>query len=214
MSRTKLNKFAELATLPNVIEGRVDMRGRWRSQCFKNDGTITAELGCGRGDFTLELACRLPQRNFIGIDLKGARLWRGAKAAIAGNLTNVVFLRTSIRYLEEYFNPGEIDEIWLTFPDPFPKRRHAPQRLTAPSFLEIYRKILKPGGLVHFKTDDPGLFDFTLCCFLTGGWQVLETIEDLYGMQSPNDILQIQTKYERQHLAAGRKIRYSQFRIK
>jgi tRNA (guanine-N7-)-methyltransferase len=211
MSRTKRDKFAELNILPNVIQRQADIKGKWRKLYFKNENQIIAELGCGRGDFINELARCLPQSNCIGVDLKGARLWRGAKAALSGKLTNVIFLRTSIRYIEEYFESGEIDEIWLTFPDPFPKRRHASLRLTASPYLEIYRRILKPGGLVHLKTDDPGLFDFTLTNVTANGWRVLETIDDLYAAPIKDGILYIQTKYERKHLADGRTIRYLRF---
>jgi tRNA (guanine-N7-)-methyltransferase len=178
---------------------------------FGNANPIVAELGCGRGDYTVELAKRFPAINFIGIDLKGARLWRGAKNALASNLINVVFLRTAIRKLEEYFAADEISEIWLTFPDPYPKRRHESLRLTSPGFLNLYRKILKPNGAIHLKTDDPDLFDYTIKAVKADGWRIREVFDDIYGKPVNNEIIYIQTKYEKQHLADGKKIRYMKF---
>ncbi|NLI14754.1 MAG: tRNA (guanosine(46)-N7)-methyltransferase TrmB [candidate division Zixibacteria bacterium] len=211
MGRTKSSKIAELASLVNVIQGEYDIKGRWSEMHFGNANPIVAELGCGRGDYTVELAKRFPAINFIGIDLKGARLWRGAKNALASNLINVVFLRTAIRKLEEYFAADEISEIWLTFPDPYPKRRHESLRLTSPRFLNLYRKILKPDGAIHLKTDDPDLFDYTIKAVKADGWRIREAFDDIYGKPVNNEIIYIQTKYEKQHLADGKKIRYMKF---
>jgi tRNA (guanine-N7-)-methyltransferase len=208
MARTKSLKIAQLSTLANVIQGEYDIKGKWSEKHFGNANPIIAELGCGRGDYTIELAKRYPSINFIGIDIKGARLWRGAKNALENNLVNVAFLRTAIRKLEQYFAPDEIAEIWLTFPDPYPKRWHMPQRLTTPGFLNLYRNMLKPGGAIHLKTDDPGLFEFSIETARANGWQIQEIIEDLYGGPAGSELLYIQTKYERQHLAAGKKIHY------
>lgn len=208
MGRTKSSKIAELTSLANVIQGEYDIKGQWAKKHFGNDFPIVAEFGCGRGDYTIELARRYTEINFIGIDLKGARLWRGAKNAIELELKNVVFLRTSIRKLEHYFENGEIAEIWLTFPDPYPKRRHESLRLTSPGFLDLYRGLLKPGGLLHLKTDDPGLFDYSAETMKASGWQIEDIHDDLYGNPIENEILYIQTKYEKQHLVDGKKIRY------
>lgn len=212
MTRTKSSKIAELGSLTNVIQGEYDIKGNWAEKHFGNANPIVAELGCGRGDYAIELAKRYSGINFIGVDLKGARLWRGAKNALENKLNNVVFLRTTIRKLEEYFAAGEISEIWLTFPDPYPKRRQAPQRLTSPAFLNLYRNLLKPGGVIHLKTDDRDLFEYSFETAKTDGWQIEIRVDDLYGQPVENDLLYIQTKYEKQHLADGRKIRYLRFR--
>jgi tRNA (guanine-N7-)-methyltransferase len=212
MGRTKSTKIAELAAFPNVIQGEYDIRGEWARKHFGNTNQIIAELGCGRGDYTVELAKRFPDTNFIGVDIKGARLWRGSKNAQELNLTNVTFLRTTIRKLEQYFATDEISEIWITFPDPYPKRRHASQRLTSPDFLNLYQTVLKPEGVIHLKTDDPDLFEYSFVTAKSAGWQIEIRIDDLYGQPVDNDILYIQTKYEKQHLADNRKIHYLRFR--
>lgn len=211
MPRTKSLKISELTALPNVIQDECDLKGKWAQKYFGNANPIVAELGCGRGDYTIELAKRYPGANFIGIDIKGARLWRGAKNALAIKLNNVAFLRTTIRKLEQYFDDGEISEIWLTFPDPYPKRRHESLRLTSPGFLKLYKKMLKPGGMIHLKTDDLDLFSFSVKTVKADGWQISEIYDDLYGKPVDNEILYIQTKYEKQHLADGRKIHYLKF---
>jgi tRNA (guanine-N7-)-methyltransferase len=208
MTRTKSSKIAELGSLSNVIQTNCDIKGKWATNYFGNTNPIVAELGCGRGDYTVELARRFPAINFVGIDIKGARLWRGAKNALENKLGNVVFLRATIRKLEEYFAKEEVSEIWLTFPDPYPKRRHESQRLTSPGFLNLYRKVLKSRGLIHLKTDDPDLFRYSAETMRSNDWRIEEIYDDLYGNPVANEILYIQTKYEKQHLADGKKIRY------
>jgi tRNA (guanine-N7-)-methyltransferase len=208
MPRTKSLKITQLSSFANVIQGEYEIKGEWANRHFGNANPIIAELGCGRGDYTVELAKRYPEINFIGVDIKGARLWRGSKNAVENNLANVAFLRTTIRNLEQYFSTDEISEIWITFPDPYPKRRHASQRLTSRGFLNLYRNMLKPDGVIHLKTDDSDLFEFSFETAKSNGWQIQTRIDDLYGQPVDNDILYIQTKYEKQHLAAGRKIQY------
>jgi tRNA (guanine-N7-)-methyltransferase len=211
MPRTKSLKIAQLSSFANVIQGEYEIKGEWANKHFGNANPIIVELGCGRGDYTVELAKRYPDINFIGVDIKGARLWRGSKNAVKNNLANVAFLRTTIRKLEQYFVADEISEIWITFPDPYPKRRHASQRLTSPDFLNLYRNILKPEGVINLKTDDPDLLEFSCETAKFNGWQIEVRIDDLYGQPVDNDLLYIQTKYEKQHLADGRKIRYLRF---
>ncbi|MCL4162187.1 UNVERIFIED_CONTAM: hypothetical protein GTU68_051039, partial [Idotea baltica] len=137
------------------------MRGRWREQHFGNKAPLILELACGRGEYTLALAAHFKEQNFIGVDIKGARIWKGAKMALEQQLDNAAFLRTRIEQIELFFTPEEVDEIWITFPDPFLKKGKANRRLTSASFLDRYRKILKKGGLLHLKTDDPTLYNFT-----------------------------------------------------
>lgn len=225
--RNKLQKFAAVAAFPHVYESfdvgadkllcageEVVMRGRWAEGHFRNDHPVTLELACGKGEYTVGLAARYPQRNVIGVDIKGARIWKGARHALAAHLDNAAFLRTRIEYLDRFFNPGEVDEIWIVFPDPFPRDSKVNRRLTAPGFIDIYRKLLKPGGLVHLKTDDPTLYDYSL--------DVIRSIDDCTLLYHSGDIyasdlvapeLGIKTFYEVQHLAEGRTIRYIRFAI-
>lgn len=212
--RKKLQKFAEIKTFPNVFESDAEyMKGRWGQDFFKNRHPITMELGCGKGEYTLELARRWPGRNFIGIDLKGDRLWRGAKTALEEGLKNVAFLRVHIRYISDYFAPGEISEIWMPFPDPFPKKRHAKHRLTSPQFLEIYRTLLGPDGRIHLKTDHPQLYEYTLETVEQEGGVIHEAIPDLYASGKNEDIREVKTTYERRHLEAGKTIKYVCFSV-
>jgi len=213
MTVKKLQRFAELATFPNVFQNPAGMKGHWNKLYFKNDHLITLELACGKGEYTLELAKRFPYQNFIGIDIKGARLWRGAKTALEQNLNNVAFLRIPIEKITEYFAQNEIEEIWITFPDPFPRKGKAKKRLTSPRFLNLYRQILRPGGLVHLKTDDMNLFDYTLETLNQERLAVVEVVDSLYNGRIYDEILTIMTTYERKHLQAGRTIRYLRFRI-
>jgi tRNA (guanine-N7-)-methyltransferase len=215
MSKSKTEKFAEVAAFGNVIQGPVDFKGHWRENHFHNRNQLILELGCGRGEYTIALAQKQPAGNFIGVDLKGARIWKGAKFALESGLTNVTFLRCSIKFLSEYFAPGEIDEIWLPFPDPYPKREQAHKRLTAPSFLRIYENILKKGGVVHLKTDALGLYQYTLATLKADNCLVHEYSADLYagGISDAaiNDVIAIKTKYELLALADSRTIKYVRF---
>lgn len=226
--RNKLQKFAEVLSFPNVYENfdatnpalagengqPVELRGQWAAKHFQNSLPITLELACGKGDYALGLAQAFPQRNFIGVDIKGARIWRGAKTALELGLQNVAFLRTRIEQIALFFEPGEVDEIWITFPDPFLRNSKSNRRLTSPPFLEQYRKILKSGGLVHLKTDDPTLFEFTLEVLETGKDVSIEYSDwDIYAKPLPMPELEIKTFYEKQHLAIGRTIKYVRFKL-
>lgn len=226
--RNKLQKFSELLTFPNVFENYevgtssltgenglpVEMKGLWNEKFFKNNHPLTLELACGRGEYTLALARKYPNRNFIGVDIKGARIWKGARAALEDNLQNVAFLRTRIEQIERFFAPGEVNEIWITFPDPFLRKSKANRRLTSPNFLNIYRKILQHNGNVHLKTDETSLFDYSLevlASFPHASLQVQNN--DIYAGSLPMEELSIKTYYENMHLAGGKKIKYLRFTL-
>lgn len=226
--RNKLEKFAELLTFPNVYEcfdpthprliglhgQEADLRGRWAGRHFQNDRPVVLELACGRGEYTLGLARRYPERNFIGVDIKGARIWKGARIALQEELKNAAFLRTRIEQIAAFFACGEISEIWITFPDPFLRSSKANRRLTSPRFLAEYRKILRPDGLIHLKTDEPNLYEYTLEVLSgTERAAILYHDDDIYGQALPAPELEIKTYYERMHLQAGKTIKYIQFRL-
>lgn len=227
--RNKLQKFAELLTFPNVYENfnpkapqlhglngaPVRLRGAWCSRHFHNDNPIVLELACGRGEYTLEMGRNSPNRNFIGVDIKGARIWKGAGTALEEDLENVAFLRTRIEQLELFFAPGEISEIWVTFPDPFLQKSKANRRLTAPRFLDTYKALLREDGLVHLKTDELNLYHFTLEVLETyPGAQLLYQCDDIYALQElPMPELEIKTYYEQMHLKAQKTIKYIRFRL-
>ena len=226
--RNKLQKFAEILALPNVFENfdpkapqllgqhgeAVNLKGRWRTGHFQKDRPITLELACGKGDYTLGLARRFPDRNFIGVDIKGARIWKGATTAHEEGLDNVAFLRTRIEQIAYFFEPGEVEEIWITFPDPFLKKSKTNRRLTAPRFLSEYRKILRDGGLVHLKTDERVLYDFSLEVLNSfDGVEMLYQRDDIYAHPLDFPELEIKTFYEKMHLADGRTIKYIRFRL-
>ncbi|MCC6724580.1 MAG: tRNA (guanosine(46)-N7)-methyltransferase TrmB [Saprospiraceae bacterium] len=226
--RNKLQKFAEVLSFPNVFENfdatnpslsgengqPVELKGHWAERCFQNQQPITLELACGKGDYAIGLAQRFPERNFLGVDIKGARIWRGAKSALELELRNVAFLRTRIEQIALFFEPGEVDEIWITFPDPFLRNSKSNRRLTSPMFLKEYRKILKPGGYVHLKTDDPTLFEFTLEVLAEEkDVQIEYQDHDIYAKPLPMPELEIKTFYEKQHLAIGRTIKYVRFKL-
>ena len=213
MTVKKLQRFAELSAFPNTFQNPAGMKGNWNKLYFKNDHPMTLELACGKGEYALELARRFPDRNFIGIDIKGARLWRGAKTALEENLANVAFLRIPIEKITEHFASNEIEEIWITFPDPFPRKGKARKRLTSPRFLNLYRQILQPDGLVHLKTDDRNLFEYTKEILRREGCDLQMAIENLYNGQNPDDLLTIKTTYELKHLQAGKTIKYLSFNM-
>lgn len=227
--RNKLQKFSEILSYPNVLENyeyndiklvgkdgeEVDMPGFWAEKQFKNDHPITVELACGRGEYTLALGERYPERNFIGMDIKGARIWRGATNAIKQGLDNVAFLRTRIEQVEHFFAEGEVDEIWITFPDPFLRDVKANRRLTSPPFLSRYRKILKKGGIVHLKTDNTMLYEYTLEVLgEEKGIVMLAQNDDIYANELPHPDLDIKTYYERMHLKNQLTIKYIAFKLK
>ena len=221
--RNKLEKFAELLSFGNVyqnydfldpklrgVQGQeVDLKGRWRSEHFRNEGKLILELACGGGEYTLGLAQLHPQRNFVGVDVKGNRIWKGARKALANGVNNAAFLRTRIEQIHLFFAPEEVDEIWITFPDPFPRKSKANRRLTNTNFIDRYAKILVSGGSLHLKTDASPLFEFTQEL-----WQhderltIEEDLEDVYASSPLPAELSIKTFYEIAHLAEGRTIHY------
>ncbi|TXF88706.1 tRNA (guanosine(46)-N7)-methyltransferase TrmB [Neolewinella aurantiaca] len=227
-TRNKLQKFAEILQLPNVYENfdprnpelvgegglPVDRKGNWAQGHFGNDNPITLELACGRGEYTVDLAGQYPDRSFIGVDIKGARIWKGAKIAIERKLENAAFLRTRIEIISTFFAPGEVDEIWITFPDPFLKKGKENRRLTAARYLKQYRHILKPGGLVHLKTDSRELYEWTQETFAEQpAVEVLYHDHDIYSKPLPIPELSTETYYEKLHKGLGKTITYTQFRF-
>ncbi len=218
MSKNKLAKFADMATYPHVFEcpysvlqsQPFEMRGRWRD-FFGNGNPIVLELGCGRGEYAVGLARRFPSCNFIGVDIKGARMWSGATDSLREGLRNVAFLRTNIEVIDRFFAPDEVDEIWLTFPDPQMKK--ATKRLTSTFFLERYRRFLKDGGLVHLKTDSNFMFTYTRCMVAHNALPVEAMSEDLYASGEPSGVLSIKTYYEEQWLERELTIKYVSFRL-
>lgn len=226
--RNKLQKFAELLTFPNVLENfdprqpqligegalPLERKGQWAKGQFLNEHPITIELACGRGEYSLQLARQYPNRNFIGLDIKGARIWKGATIALEEDLKNVAFLRTRIEQVPLFFAPSEVDEIWITFPDPFLRQSKKARRLTSPVFLERYRQILRPGGLVHLKTDSPELFEFSQNVFEKDPRvEVLYQKEDIYKDDLQYPELEFKTYYEKMHLKEGKSIKYIRFTI-
>ncbi len=226
--RNKLEKFAQLLTFPNVyqnydpkfpslrhLDGQiVERQGQWSSWHFHNQAELVLELGCGGGEYCLALAAKYPGRNFIGLDIKGNRIWKGARKAIKANLTNVAFLRTRIEQIPLFFNPAEVSQIWITFPDPFPKKSKVNRRLTSPAFLKRYEQILAPGAILHLKTDNLQLYDFTLETLdAASKYELISSTEDLYSSPLPMEDLDIKTYYEVQHLDKGRAIKYIQFQF-
>ncbi len=216
MSRHKLKKFAENEARGNIIQPGKELfekiKGHWRTLYFGNEHPLVLELGCGRGEYSIGMARLHPERNFVGVDIKGDRIWKGGKTADRENLTNVAFLRTQVQLLDQFFEPGEADEIWLTFPDPRPKKRDIKRRMTHPRFLEIYRRILKPGGRVHLKTDNDILFDYTLeTVDRMEGIGQLQHSHDLYQSDLINPLLEIRTHYEELFSEQGFRIKYLTF---
>lgn len=218
MSRSKKDKFAYIAAAQNVIEPGKDLydkiKGNWRKVFFKNENPIVLEIGCGKGEYAVGLATLFPNKNFIGLDIKGDRIFIGSRNAIEQNLSNVGFMRTQIQHIENFFEPNEVDEIWITFPDPRPKDRDIKRRLTGPAFMKIYKSLLKKGGTVHFKTDSLPLFEYTLEEVIpTLSVTDLEHTKDLYSSDLLDDIRGIKTHYEQLFSAQGYLINYLRFRF-
>lgn len=213
MGKDKLRKFAEIATFGNVLqleEGKV-MKGQWAKKHFGNNNPIVLELACGKGEYAVNLAKLFPDKNFIGVDYKGNRIWRGAKTALEDHISNVAFLRIQIETLLDFFEKGEIDEIWITFPDPQPQISREKKRLTSDRFLERYRWVLKEGGYVNLKTDNDGLHAYTFSKIEELGLKVHCKTEDLYHSDFVNETLTIKTYYERKYLAHNKNINYLKF---
>ena len=219
MSKNKLKKFSEMERIDFVFqypwavlrqEG-FPLRGRWREEVFHNDRPIILELGCGKGEYTVGLATARPDANYIGVDIKGARMWTGATDAQRRGLKNVAFLRTDIELLPSFFAPGEVDEIWITFPDPQMKKVR--KRLTSTRFLDLYRQVLKDGGIINLKTDSPFLYTYTSIMADENRLPVEVRTDNLYASAAADDILKIRTYYEQQWLDRGLTIKYIRFAL-
>lgn len=217
MGKNKLAKFDDMAGYPHVFqypyavlqEQGFEMKGHWHERFFKNDHPIVLELGCGKGEYTVGLGKLFPNKNFIGVDIKGARMWTGAKASLEAGMTNVAFIRTSIELIANFFQPGEVAEIWLTFPDPQMKKVN--KRLTSTRFMKMYREILSEDGLIHLKTDSNFMFTYTSEMVKANHLPVKFQTDDLYHSGLKDEILSIQTYYEQQWLDRGLTIKYIQF---
>lgn len=190
------------------------MKGRWRDDFFKNQNPITLELGCGKGEFTTGLAMRYPEKNFIGIDVKGARIWRGAKTSLEAGLQNVAFVRGSAEHLSFIFDTGEVDELWITFPDPLPNKPKTKKRLTSPQFLERYRLIAKPDATIHLKTDNDGFFEYSLKVIGEQQLPLIACTFDLDKEAGFEEVSAIHTYYEEKFRAKGAAIKYLKFKLK
>lgn len=219
MSKGKLAKFADMAEYPHVFEYPFsvmedvpfEMKGHWHQNFFKNDNPIVLELGCGRGEYTVGLGRLFPDKNFIGVDIKGARMWSGATESLNEGMTNVAFLRTNIEIIDRFFAPGEVSEIWLTFSDPQMKK--ATKRLTSTYFMNRYRRFLSENGIVHLKTDSNFMFTYTKYMVEHNHLPVEFCTDDLYHSGLVDDILSIRTYYEQQWLDRGLNIKYLKFRL-
>lgn len=217
--KNKLYRFAVVSERDNVIQPGKELfdtiRGKWQSTYFKNDRPITVELACGRGEYSVALAARFPDRNYIGVDIKGDRIWKGSTLAVEQKLSNIGFLRTNILNVESFFEENEVDEIWITFPDPRPKKRDIKRRLTNSRYLDRYKKILRPGGFIRLKTDNTGLFQFSL--------EELQSRNDIDDLQFTDNVYEsalrpecfdIKTRYEEMFASQGEKIKYLRFRFR
>lgn len=224
--KRKLEHFAEMKTFPHVFEPELEdvfrtdyqMKGNWRKKFFKNENPLVVEFGCGKGEYSVGMGRKFPSKNFVGVDIKGARMWRGAKTAQEENLNNIAFLRTRIEFIEGCFAENEVDEIWITFPDPQKKDRREKKRLTGPLFIERYKKFLKSDGIIHLKTDSEFFYEFSLEECNRNGYEVLFKTANLYkeGIQKFDeefqDILKIKTHYEQIFTEKGHNIHYLKFR--
>lgn len=216
--KRKLERFKIIEERSNVIEPTkacyMQIKGKWNAVHFLNDHPITLELACGRGEYTVTLAKLFPERNFIGVDIKGERIWKGSTLAEEQGLGNAAFLRTQILLIENFFTENEVDEIWITFPDPRPRKRDIKRRLTSARFMEMYKKILKPGGFIRLKTDNTQLFEYTLE-EVRGRTDIqeLEFTYDLYQSSLRAECFDVKTRYEEEFTAKGEKIKYLRFKF-
>lgn len=222
-SKNKLKRFKENETFENVfqpirdelVNNQFPLKGNWNKTYFKNSNPLVLELGCGKGEYTVALAKKYPNKNFIGIDIKGARFWRGAKTALEEGLPNAAFLRTQIELVDDAFANNEVDEIWITFPDPQIKYKRTKHRMTNSGFLKRYKNILKPDGVVNLKTDSEFMHGYTLGLLHGEGHEVLYANHNVYKQEgSPEDVTGIQTFYESQYLEQNKPITYIRFKIK
>ena len=221
MGKDKIRRFSELHTFPHVIEAGLEdafntdhpVKGKWNSKRFKNNNPIVLELGCGKGEYTVHLASVYKDKNFIGVDIKGNRMWVGAKHALENKLNNVNFLRTRIEFIGSFFTENEVDEIWITFPDPQMQSNRRRKRLTSPSFLNRYKPFLKNDGVIHLKTDSDFLYNYTLQVIAKNKLKVLMNIPDLYNSPYSNLTYGVKTHYEQLFLAKGQPIHYLKFTL-
>jgi tRNA (guanine-N7-)-methyltransferase len=217
MGKNKLSKFADMETFSNVLQVSFrevnlcdhSIKGNWNTVFFKNDHPIVLELGCGKGEYTIGLAEIEPEKNYVGIDIKGSRIWNGAKYALDYGLKNVGFLRTHIELINRFFNVDEVSEIWLTFADPQMKKTR--KRLTSTRFIELYRHFLKPGGVIHLKTDSNFQYQYTLEMARANWFEIVSDIPDIYAFETIEPVLRIKTSYEKQWISRGLNIRYLSF---
>ncbi len=223
MAKRKLQRFAENATFNHFFQpgweelsAGFSLCGKWNSDFFGNENPIIIEMGCGKGEYTVDLSDKYPLRNFIGIDKKGARMWRGAKTSMEQSRANVAFVRTRAENINMVFGPDEVDEIWITFPEPQPNSPRHSKRFTSPEFINRYRKLLKPGGIIHLKTDSDLFYAYTLEVISEGGYEILYNNSNLYSDPSDpevKDVVDVQTHYEKIWLAQGLTIKYLRFRL-
>jgi len=223
LAKRKLERFAENATFNHFFQPTWEdlsegfaLRGKWNTDFFANNNPVIIEMGCGKGEYTVDLSFKYPERNFIGIDKKGARMWRGAKTSQEENRSNVAFVRTRAENICSIFGPVEVDEIWITFPEPQPNSPRHSKRFTSPQFIERYRKLLKPGGIIHLKTDSDLFYAYTLEVIHEYGHQLLYNNIDLYAKQDDpevKDVIDVQTHYEKIWLEQGLTIKYLRFKL-
>jgi tRNA (guanine-N7-)-methyltransferase len=218
--KKKIAHFAENLTFSHLfqppypeIPDSFHLKGNWNRDYFQNENPITLELGCGKGEYTVNLALKYPARNFIGVDIKGARLWKGCKMVQELGLKNVAFIRSRVEFIDRFFSENEVSEIWITFPDPFPITKYAYRRLTSPEFLERYRKIIPPGALIHLKTDNSRLYEYTLGVVNNSGHRLVFSSADIYQLPEPHEATSIQTFYEEKFRKEGIPIKYAEFTL-
>jgi len=222
LGKDKLRRFAELNQFDRVFQPHISdisgkdysLKGKWKQEVFHNTNPIILELGCGKGEYTIGMAKHFPGKNFIGIDIKGARIWKGAKASHEEKILNAAFLRTRIELITSFFGSAEVEEIWITFPDPQPTERRKKKRLSGPAFLKMYQSFLADGGIVHLKTDSDLLYGYTLDLLKHNDIEILFSTSDLYNSGIVDDILEIKTYYELKFLESGSTINYLKFRLK
>ncbi|MFO8086732.1 MAG: tRNA (guanosine(46)-N7)-methyltransferase TrmB [Bacteroidales bacterium] len=221
MGKKKLRRFAENATFENMFQRNFEeleqdgfeFKGKWKKDFFHNDNPLVLELACGKGEYTVNLARQFPDKNFIGLDIKGARMWKGCKQSNNEGLKNVAFIRTQIELIQRYFGDGEVDEIWITFPDPHLRKSRRKKRLTSPQFLARYHPLLNNNAIIHLKTDDNTLFTYTLEVIKEGKHKIHIQSEDIYKEQTPGPVTEFQTFYEKMWLEEGKKIKYLCFSL-
>ncbi len=219
MGKKKLRRFAENATFENMFqrtfeeldEDGFELKGRWKADFFKNNNPLILELACGKGEYTVDMARRYPENNFIGIDIKGARMWKGCKRSNEEGLKNVAFIRTQIELIQHFFGQSEVAEIWITFPDPHLRESRRKKRLTSPQFLQRYKNLVKDQGVIHLKTDDDTLFEYTKEVTEEFDHHIITQSEDVYRDNIPGPVTEIQTFYEQMWLEEGKTIKYISF---